>query len=184
MALNELGEKMGLETKTLQSFLSSRGAKLERSEEDIYNAASKKKPVDVESIEEQMAKLLINTHELSTILVEDEYFYPYTPGLREVLDAIKDWDPERDTAEKYVELFPPYLRDLVEESMSENFGTYQQKEKMLKELLGRWRVKDLDNYINKLSSQLAESHDEGLLEQLQEVLSERDEISRQLQGLE
>jgi len=55
---------------------------------------------------------------------------------------------------------------------------------MLKELLGRWRVKDLDNYINKLSSQLAESHDEGLLEQLQEVLSERDEISRQLQGLE
>jgi len=60
--------------------------------------------------------------------------------------------------------------------MSENFGTYQQKEKMLKELLGRWRVKDLDNYINKLSSQLAESHDEGLLEQLQEV--------RQLQGLE
>jgi len=68
--------------------------------------------------------------------------------------------------------------------MSENFGTYQQKEKMLKELLGRWRVKDLDNYINKLSSQLAESHDEGLLEQLQEVLSERDEISRQLQGLE
>ncbi|HOL53215.1 MAG TPA: DNA primase [Coprothermobacter proteolyticus] len=184
MALNELGEKMGLETKTLQSFLSSRGAKLERSEEDIYNAVSKKKPVDVESIEEQMAKLLINTPELSTILVEDEYFYPYTPGLREVLDAIKDWDPERDTAEKYVELFPPYLRDLVEESMSENFGTYQQKEKMLKELLGRWRVKDLDNYINKLSSQLAESHDEGLLEQLQEVLSERDEISRQLQGLE
>jgi len=68
--------------------------------------------------------------------------------------------------------------------MSENFGTYQQKEKMLKELLGRWRVKDLDNYINKLSSQLAESHDEVLLEQLQEVLSERDEISRQLQGLE
>jgi len=61
MALNELGEKMGLETKTLQSFLSSRGAKLERSEEDIYNAVSKKKPVDVESIEEQMAKLLINT---------------------------------------------------------------------------------------------------------------------------
>jgi len=41
-----------------------------------------------------MAKLLINTPELSTILVEDEYFYPYTPGLREVLDAIKDWDPE------------------------------------------------------------------------------------------
>jgi len=43
MALNELGEKMGLETKTLQSFLSSRGAKLERSEEDIYNAVSKEK---------------------------------------------------------------------------------------------------------------------------------------------
>jgi len=41
---------MGLETKTLQSFLSSRGAKLERSEEDIYNAVSKKKPVDVESM--------------------------------------------------------------------------------------------------------------------------------------
>jgi len=61
MALNDLGEKMGLETKTLQSFLSSRGAKLERSEEDIYNAVSKKKPVDVESIEEHMAKLLINT---------------------------------------------------------------------------------------------------------------------------
>jgi len=37
MALNELGEKMGL------SFLSSRGAKLERSEEDIYNAVSNHK---------------------------------------------------------------------------------------------------------------------------------------------
>jgi len=76
------------------------------------------------------------------------------------------------------------LRDLVEESMLENFGTYEQKEKMLKELLGRWRVKDLDNYIAKLRTELANSHDEGLLEQLQEVLSERDEISRQLQGLE
>ncbi|HHY43670.1 MAG TPA: DNA primase [Coprothermobacter sp.] len=184
MALNELGEKLGLEAKTLQSFLSSRGAKFEHGEGATTNAATTRKPVDVESIEEQMARLLINTPELSNILIEDEYFYPYTPGLREVLDTIKDWDPEKHTAQKYVEMFPPYLRDLVEESMLENFGTYEQKEKMLKELLGRWRVKDLDNYIAKLRTELANSHDEGLLEQLQEVLSERDEISRQLQGLE
>jgi DNA primase len=183
MALREIAESMGVEARTLQAFLSSKSG---QSQGNNAQTLSPTRPRlnDVENIEELIAKLLVNTPELSSVVSMDEYFYPYTPGLKEVLDTIGRWDPEVHNEQNYIELFPDYMREFVEESITEDFGNYEQKEKMLKELIARWKIKDLDNFIKKLKEQIAASPNDSLLQQLQEVLQEREEINRRLQGLD
>ncbi|WP_018963021.1 DNA primase [Coprothermobacter platensis] len=183
MALKEISEAMGVEPRTLLGFVSMKSNSSENDFSD-RSVQTQRKLSDVENIEEQMARLIANTPELSTVVMADEYFYPYTPGLKEVMDAVTKWDPEIHNAENYIDLFPDYLKDFVEESLAENFGTYEQKEKLVKELLGRWRVKDLDNFIKKLREQIEHAPSDNLLEQLQEVLKEREEVSRELQNIE
>jgi len=68
--------------------------------------------------------------------------------------------------------------------MSENFGTYQQKEKMLKDFWDAGGLKTWTITLTNLVRSWRNLMMRVCLNNCRRFLSERDEISRQLQGLE
>ncbi|NPV88609.1 DNA primase [Coprothermobacteraceae bacterium] len=180
MGIKTLSESLGVRSETLLDYVKKRpqGAVNKATTGPVQRV----KPVGIEDIEEFMAKLLANTPELYPVLSSDEYFFPYTEGLREVMDVAQEWDPELGDIDSYLAMFPPHLREFAEEAMKLEFGPFEQREKMMVELLARWKVKDLDAHVERLRRQLAQAPSEDTLAALQEALQERDRIYRELQG--